>query len=179
MVLGEGWCLLFYFPKNGPVAQGAQRNYLQQGLGKSIVLARAEPYPEQDVPQRFIDQLKQVDYRGFIMVEIRRTLAGDAISIEANPRCWGPFQLTMDGGMGLFETFLTDHGHPVDLPSRGPNGSNYCWTGGISQAIRSGKGLDTHVNKAKVASQFTRAIWNDVYARRDSWSCFWADLKRK
>lgn len=107
-VLGENWYLLYYFSADGTYVKGAQRNFLQQGMGKSVVLARAMDYPEPEVEQAFAKRLSADGYRGFIMVELRRTSSGKAVTIEANPRCWGPFQLTRDADMGLFE--IIHHG---------------------------------------------------------------------
>lgn len=173
---GQSWYFLFYFSADGSVVSGAQRNYLQQGLGKSIVLAKAEQYPEENVPQLLIDRLRQDGYRGFIMMEVRRRSNGEAISIEANPRCWGPFQLTCDTGMGLFEAFVRDHGAQLSEsrpPLRSPT---YAWLGGCIQALRSGKGLDFHAKRPFVLRQLAKAAFNDVYARSGSWSCFINDL---
>ena len=174
-VEGESWYLLYHVDARGQVAHGAQRNFLQQGKGKSIVVARAMPYPEPEVCERFASRLVADGYRGFIMVEIRRTSEGEPVAIEANPRCWGPFQLTIDARMGLFEAFLRDHGH--DVPDTGSaRRSFYCWTGGIVQAIRSGKGLDRHGSALVLPGILLKALVSDVYVRRDAWSCFSTDL---
>jgi len=178
-VEGESWYLLFYLSKDGKVTQGAQRNYLQQGMGKSILLARAKDYPDVQVRERFAKRLQADGYRGFIMVEVRRTGEGTAISIEANPRCWGPLQLTLDADMGLVEAFLSDHGHPVQPLTRSIQGRSYCWTGGMVQAMRSGKGLDRHGSRSEVIGRLLGAFSSDVYARRDSWSCLFADLHKR
>lgn len=176
-VHGESWYLLYYFASNGTWTMGAQRNYLQQGQGKSIVVARSLPYPEPSVSQRFAEALQSDGYRGFIMVELKRTEQGEAVSIEANPRCWGPFQLTLDARMGLLEAFLRDHGHDVPAPAA-PRSVQYGWAGGIVQALRSGKGLDRHASFGSTLGGTGRALLNDVYARGGSWSCFLSDLCR-
>lgn len=175
-VTGESWYLLYYIAKDGTVSQGAQRNFLQQGKGKSIVLAHAQRYPDQRVADLFADRFRSDGYRGFIMVEVRRTGAGRAVTIEANPRCWGPLQLTLDSNMGLVEAFLTDHGHA--LPDPGPVrwGRQYCWSGGVIQAWRSGIGLDAHARMFSVWPKLMSALRTDVFARNDAWSCFRADL---
>lgn len=175
-VTGESWYLLYYIAADGTITQGAQRNLLQQGKGKSIVLARAQSYPDQPVADLFAERFRLDGYRGFIMVEVRRTGEGRAVTIEANPRCWGPLQLTLDANMGLVEAFLADHGHT--MPSRGPVqwGRHYCWSGGVVQAWRRGSGLDAHDNLWRVWPSLVWALGSDVFARRDAWSCFRADL---
>ncbi len=176
-VLGESWYLLYYFGANGVVASGAQRNILQQGLGKSIVVAQARPYPEPGTIGRVEKILIKAGYTGFIMLEIRRKSDGRVVAIEANPRCWGPYQLTLDANMGLMETFLEDHGS--QSIALGPfRKASYCWSGGIIQAIRSGKGLDPHVPVLRVLGATMRGLLSDVYARKGSWSCFLSDLWR-
>jgi hypothetical protein len=177
-VVGESWYLLYYFAADGHCVQGAQRNLLQQGEGKSIVVARAGAYPVSAVPRRFAEALRQDGYRGFIMLELRRTPAGETVSIEANPRCWGPFQLTMDAHMGLIEAFLRDHGHAAPSPLA-PRVAQYAWSGGILQALRRGMGLDRYVGLMPTVVATARALANDVYARNDSWSCFLSDLCRR
>lgn len=174
-VEGESWYLLYHIDARGGVTHGAQRNFLQQGKGKSIVVAQAMPYPEHEVVERFAARLTADGYRGFIMVEVRRTPEGDPVAIEANPRCWGPFQLTIDAKMGLFEAFLRDHGYDVPVPGTAGR-SFYCWTGGIIQAVRSGKGLDLYTSSFALPAILPRAFASDVYARPDAWSCFSADL---
>lgn len=177
-VTGESWYLLYYFSADGSFVKGAQRNYLQQGKGKSIVLAKALDYPEPEIEHAFAEQLSVDGYRGFIMVELRRTVSGRAVTIEANPRCWGPFQLTQDAGMGLFEAFLKDHGAIPMQGRRGKKAVTYAWFGGCVQALRSRKGLDRHANPIALAALLGRSITNDVYARQGSWSCFMADICR-
>lgn len=174
-VEGESWYLLYHIDALGRVTHGAQRNFLQQGKGKSIVVARALPYPEQEVCERFASRLVADGYRGFIMVELKRTSEGEPVAIEANPRCWGPFQLTVDAGMGLLEAFLRDHGHDVSAPEAVKR-SFYCWTGGLVQAMRSGRGVDRHASLFVLPGILLRALASDVYARPDAWSCFSADL---
>ena len=174
---GESWYLLYYFKSDGSFTMGAQRNYLQQGKGKSILVASSEQYPDSEVPLRFSNALTRDGYRGFIMIELKRTAQGESVAIEANPRCWGPFQLTLDAGMGLFEAYLEDHGIRPRSSAKGRS-AFYCWTGGSVQALRSGKGLDLHASWLLTFLTATRALFSDVYARRGSWSCFVSDLCR-
>jgi hypothetical protein len=175
-VTGESWYLLYYIAADGTITQGAQRNLLQQGKGKSIVLARAQRYPDQRIVDLFANRFRSDGYRGFIMVEIRRTVEGRAVTIEANPRCWGPLQLTLDANMGLVEAFLSDYGHA--MPATGPIrwGRHYCWSGGVVQAWRSGLGLDGHDRMMRVWPSLAKALSTDVFARGDAWSCFRTDL---
>lgn len=177
-VQGESWYLLLHFGENGEVVHGAQRNVLQQGMGKSIVLARSMAYPEAEVANLFIRALQTDGYRGFIMVELRREADGRAITIEANPRCWGPFQLTLDARMGLLEAFLRDHGYNVGSP-KAEHQATYGWLGGIVQALRKGLGLDGHAPTGKVLRILFTAMANDIFARRGSYRCFVVDLWRR
>ncbi|MGB3868922.1 MAG: hypothetical protein WA937_05595 [Flavobacteriales bacterium] len=178
-VHGESWYLLYYFSADGSVISGAQRNYLQQGKGKSIVLARAEDYPEESVPYLFKERLRRDGYRGFIMIELRRSASGMATAIEANPRCWGPFQLTIDARMGLLEAFLKDHGTNAVTASTGKRRATYSWLGGCLQAMRTGRSLDRHTDRSTLLGMIPSALANDVYARRGTWRCFLSDLWRR
>lgn len=178
-VEGESWYLLYYIDREGRVVEGAQQNLLQQGMGKSVLIAHAKPYPEPDVPLRFGEKLRSDGYRGFIMVEVRRTPERSAIAIEANPRCWGPFQLTIDAGMGLFEAFLRDHGHDAPLPDGAFQHARYCWLGGMVQAMRSHMGMARHAGVVSVIGHTLRAVGSDVYARGDSWPCFRTDICKR
>lgn len=176
-VRGESWYLLFHVGANGVVTHGAQRNFLQQGKGKSIVLAQSMRYPEQNVVSRFIHALQRDGYRGFIMVELRRDAEGHVVAIEANPRCWGPFQLTIDAHMGLLEAFLCDRGYEVEVPSNRRT-ITYAWLGGVCKALRNGTGLDCHASGSTVFGAALPAVGNDVFARCDAYRSFLFDLCR-
>ena len=174
-ITGESWYLLYYFASNGTYQSGTQRNYLQQGRGKSIVLARTQPFPWPEVARKIASRLQSDGYRGFIMIELRAN-GSDISVIEANPRCWGPLQLTLDADMGLFEAFLRDYGHDVALPAAATRSVSYLWLGGIGQALRKKMGLNKHVSWMRLAGALASAMNNDIYIRPDSRNCFRQDF---
>ncbi len=173
-VIGESWYLLYYVGRNGAFVTGVQRNILQQGRGKSIVLASSSKAFDPTVVAKYGNALASTGYAGWLMVEIKRTSEDRFVAIEANPRCWGPLQLTLDAGMGLFEAFLNDHGYELPLPE--PTSRKYLWSGGVVQALRSGKGLARHASRHEVLMALLAALPNDVYMRKDSISCLMDDL---
>ena len=175
-VSGESWYLLYYFDHEGRFWSGSQRNLLQQGHGKSVLLARAQPYPDNRIVAALAERFRLDGYRGFVMVEIRRT-DGDSVAIEANPRCWGPLQLTLDAKMGIFEAFLNDYGFDVEIPTLPRQGVEYLWTAGILQALRKRIGLASHAPWRSVAGALSRVL-ADVYARPDSWACYGREFSR-
>jgi hypothetical protein len=172
-VTGESWYLLYYFDQQGRAWIGSQRNLLQQGQGKSVLLARAQRYPDSGVAERLAGRLRADGYRGFLMVEVRLSEHGSVI-LEANPRCWGPLQLTLDARMGLIEGFLADWGFNLrgapEVAAR--DGVFYIWLGGIAGALRHGLGLTLHAPWTSVAANLMTAAAGDVYARNDSWACY-------
>jgi len=172
---GQSWYLLYYMGRSGRWQAGAQRNLLQQGQGKSIVLARMEIYPDSGLVERIAVRLRSDGYRGFIMVELRRN-DREVVVIEANPRCWGPFQLALDANTGLLEAFLNDYGYAVPMPESTAEGMHYLWTGGILKALRGGIGIAAHARWTTVAGALVGASTRDVYARPDSRMCYRKDL---
>ena len=174
-ITGDNWYLLYYFSSNGTYRAGTQRNYLQQGRGKSIVLGRTEPFPQPDVADKIAKRLQSDRYRGFIIIELRVN-GHDVSVIEANPRCWGPLQLTVDANMGLLEAFFRDYGHAVELPVPAKRPVSYLWLGGIGQASRKKIGLSKHVSWMRLIGALARAAKSDIYKRPDSRRCFKPDF---
>jgi hypothetical protein len=168
-VRGESWYILYYIDGCGGLRSGAQRNLLQQGQGKSVVLARTEKYPDVGLVHHLALRLRVDRYRGFIMVEVRRDHT-NAVMIEAIPRCWGPFQLTLDAKMGLFEAFLNDYGYDIDLIAPTEDGVLYLWKEGLWRALRDGMGVALHAPLTSIASALSIGWTSDIYARHDSYA---------
>jgi len=159
----------------------SQRNLLQQGGGKSIVLAVPSSFHETPLAQRVVEVLSLECFRGLIMIEIR-AWRNQMVFIEANPRIWGPSQLLLDNNTGLLETFIRRtlgmHVEPPaeTLPSKPVP---YCWSGGLVGAVRSGLGVKWHAAGPRaVLPVLARAFRHDVYLRHDSWKLFFAELFR-
>jgi len=177
-VHGQSYYLLFYFNRAGNVTAFSQQNILQQGAGKSIIFAKAVQLHHHDLTRRFITALETERYQGFIMVELRHSPEGKYYVIEANPRCWGPLQLTRDSGAGLLEEFFRDYGYFPPAPRR--RSDWYLWSGGAALANRQGLGITWHTNERwREVFNIVRALFvADVYLRRDSWKLWCRETLR-
>lgn len=160
-VEGESYYLLYYFDKKGRVVKYSQRNLLQQPGGKSIIAAVSSTIHEESISQQYEKLFLELGYYGLVMVEVRKR-DGIFYMIEANPRFWGPSQLFVDAGVGLFGHFLKDCGIVLDFNEE-IKGAFYYWGGGRSSTevwLCGGKELFT-----KNMLLFVNA---DVYNREDS-----------
>ena len=100
------WCA--YRSSDGTTETYFQQNILQQPNGGSITFARiltpkkidAATAKAGDALESFV---REIDYRGPIMAEIRR-----GVVTELNPRFWGPLQLDATSGGRLLKAFFRD-----------------------------------------------------------------------
>lgn len=172
--------LLYYVSKTGDAVSFSQRNLLQQGGGKSMVLCEPARLHEGQLSSTIVRMLTGAGFFGLVMVEVRRHRDGHVV-LEANPRLWGPSQLHVDNHTGIFDAFLADHlGLPrQESPPPAPARSvPYMWTGGLVDARRRRSGLMWHVRGgAKRALALARALFRDVYLRRDTIRYYLAEMK--
>lgn len=143
-VRGSSHYLLYYFPEHGKAYRFSQHNLLQQDGGKSIVAAVPDTIHALPIADRYEELFHSLGFRGFVMVELRKTVDNRWVMIEANPRFWGPSQLFLNAGCDFFAAFLSDwspefFSRPAGLPplpeiyegpTSPPQGA-YFWRGGI------------------------------------------------
>lgn len=165
-VQGQSVYLCAYLARDGRQTQTWQANLMQQGSGKSIVLARTIPNPGFET-QALFERLRSIGYHGPLMVEFIRDGAGLLAYIETNPRFWGPLQLSLDACPALLELFAQDHGDlPAPLSPELPGAHLYAWWHGAQAP-----GAVLHPAGRALAGQadlpaLLRA--HDVYAREDT-----------
>lgn len=179
-VEGESLYLLYYFAADGRVAAISQKNLMQQSQGKSIIAAEISDIHEQPISDRFVELFKSLNFRGFVMVEIKRSADRDYM-IEANPRLWGPSQLLMDSGSGLFELFLEDYGYGDQIHSIGrlPKSSDkYFWFGGCVHRLEKDVDLAFHGwSKTQLIDSLSSWLQSDVYLRADTLKMFYKEVQ--
>ena len=125
---GESIYLLFYIGKDHEIKY-SQKNILQQPNGKSMIYCRPIKFDD-CVYRTFIKLFRFINYTGLVMVEVKKH-KDDFIMIEANPRLWGPIQLTIDNNVPIIETFIKDCGFPIFIDGKDIVWTNnYYWNGG-------------------------------------------------
>lgn len=131
---GSSYYLLFYFYEDGrPPLRYSQKNFAQQAEGGSILAAKSACLHESPDCDAYVELLNSLSFRGLVMIELRGE-PGAFFMIEANPRMWGPSQLFVDAGVGLFDAMLEDYGVIDRAPIRAADESNvaYFWDDGTS-----------------------------------------------
>jgi len=167
---GPSYYLLFYFSCDGRVTSSSQKNLIQQPGGGSIVAATTSQLHQTDVAARYTKLFQKVGSRGFVMVELREK-NGLYYMIEANPRMWGPLQLTVDAGTGILEAFAEDYGWKhLPAPKEARNlSAMYFWHGGLESIGRSGRECDfMDFSRDEFECDLPRWLESDVWARPDS-----------
>ncbi len=156
---GRSLYLLYYYNHNGRIYKFSQENYAQQPEGKSIVAAISSGIHNSDISSKFEKLFQDMNYHGFIMVEIR--LKGkEPYMIEANPRFWGPSQLFVDAGRNFFEVFLYDYGL-IDKPpifDENKKDIKYFWFGCFIETFRK-----------NLCPVFYNDKWQEILFRLDAW----------
>ncbi|MCU9814803.1 DUF1698 domain-containing protein [Paraclostridium sp. AKS73] len=147
----------------------SQKNILQQDLGKSIIAAEVSGIHKEKINGDFIDLFKDVEYKGLIMVEIKK-YKNEYYMIEANPRLWGPSQLFVDANIPIFENFLIDVGFNIDLKKQPIDYEvKYFWYGGVKQIERENRSLVYHckidLNDTQTMNSYMKY---DIYKRYDT-----------
>ena len=133
-VKGRSIYLLVYLAKDGSEILFSQENLMQQGGGKSIILARHSDFHTTKPARHYIDMLRAVGFSGLIMIELRYDEPNNRyVMIEANPRLWGPMQFVVDNTVDLFGRMLVDYDFTFSVSDKKPHpASHYFWSGGIS-----------------------------------------------
>jgi predicted ATP-grasp superfamily ATP-dependent carboligase len=176
-VQGDSYYLLYYCSKAGDIVSYSQRNLIQQHEGGSIVAAVPDRLHQEEMGSEYRKLLKRMGFTGFVMIELRKR-ADQYFMIEANPRLWGPIQLTLDASVGLFEAYFRDHGYDVCRP-RTSKASDvaYFWMGGLLSTSRAGYSCLFHsFSPSELCRSFDRWLESDVWKRPDSISIFLSEL---
>jgi hypothetical protein len=163
-ITGQSHYLCAYLARNGEFASFWQCNLMQQGGGKSIVLARPCANPGLN-EQALFEGLHAKGYHGAFMLEVIAS-QGRLYYIEVNPRFWGPLQLAVDVCPDLLSLFARDQGFPTPcLPAQRPENAWYAWAYGAHQP-----GLVVHpAAQALTLAERERLLSaHDVYARDDT-----------
>lgn len=176
-VSGDSYYLFYCFSRNGDVVSFSQQNLLQQGNGKSMVLAVPSSIHNEEIAQKYSSLLKNLGYLGVIMIEIKRSRTHDYM-IEANPRFWGPLQLIEDCQVPIIDEWVrTWTGTDVadnDWPDKMLSGT-YLWLGGLV-SVWNDRSIMYHTDPA-IVQQLNGYLECDVYARPDSYSYFLKELR--
>lgn len=111
----------------------SQRNLIQQGCGKSIILATHDNYHLTDDARLYLDMLESEGFSGLIMIEVRVCADGGSVMIEANPRFWGPFQFVVDNCEDILIGFCKFSGFSLNekIKKHHRETQYYYWSGGI------------------------------------------------
>ncbi|AKJ38887.1 hypothetical protein [Methanosarcina barkeri] len=103
---GQSYYLCGVLAKNGEFCCYWQENLLQQGNGKSMVLARSCKNPGLN-ENLFFNAIHSSGYYGIMMTEfIKRK--DELYYIETNPRFWGPFQLAIDHCSRIMDFYMKE-----------------------------------------------------------------------
>lgn len=161
-ISGESIYLLCYFYKDGTVDTFSQRNLMQQTGGKSIIAAEYSNFWTTEEAEKYILMLKKLNYRGLIMIEIRKEKF--YYMIEANPRIWGPSQFLVDSEANLLESMLYDIGaieKKPDVRGRHRSDAKYFWKDGIEEKFV------LHCDEQEIKEKWSELEKYDIFARSD------------
>lgn len=176
-VNGESYYLLYSIDKSGTVVSFSQKNFIQQGNGKSIVLAVSAEIHNESIGEKYKRFFLELGFHGVVMVEIKRTKENDYM-IEANPRFWGPLQLTMDCNVPIVELWLQMCGCELQEESKASPPyvyGEYLWLSGLLKSIKNNDVM-YHVNP-EVIQHLPDYLLSDVYLRKDSLNYFYDEIK--
>lgn len=173
---GESYYLLYYIHRNGTIYKFSQKNLVQQSDGKSIIAATSAFEHLTNDSSQYENLLKELNFYGLIMIEIRKDKFNNNFMIEANPRLWGPSQLFVDANYNFFYAFLNDfYCGQIELPSY-THCSNikYFWFGGIIESYRQNKNLTfySNYNEVELLTHLNEWLEYDIYKRKDTYKIF-------
>ena len=136
-IKGESYYILAYIDKNKDKSiVFSQKNLMQQACGGSILLATLSNFHKNNISNRYISMLYENNYRGLIMVEVRKERSsGKCYMIEANPRLWGPLQFIIDNKVSMINAMFRDLGFkiPASKDIISTKKKFYFWSGGITK----------------------------------------------
>lgn len=163
-IKGQSHYLCAYLARDGEFASFWQLNLMQQGGGKSIVLAKPCGNPGLDEVGLF-SGLHKKGYHGAFMLELIAS-QGRLYYIEVNPRFWGPLQLALDVCPDILRLFARDQGCDTPaMPAQRPENAAYAWAYGAQQP-----GVVVHPAGLALDAQERERLLSahDVYARDDT-----------
>lgn len=178
-VQGDSFYLLFYCSRSGEIFSTSQQNFIQQHDGGSIIAAIQSELHQEQICFDYTNMLKNIRYRGFLMIELRKH-GSEYLMIEANPRLWGPIQLTIDSSAGLFEAYFRDHGYDEIVCQKAMvSGARYFWMGGLVASARVGRDCSYHAFSATALCQ-SLGSWlaSDIWKRSDSVGVFLSEINQ-
>lgn len=163
-ITGQSHYLCGYLARDGEFASFWQLNLMQQGGGKSIVLARPCRNPGLDEVKLF-KGLHASGYHGAFMLEVIES-QGRLYYIEVNPRFWGPLQLALDVCPDILRLFAREQGFDTPaIQAQQPENACYAWAYGAHQP----GGVVHPAGQAIGAQERERLLAvHDVYARDDT-----------
>lgn len=173
---GDSYYLLMHIDKEHNIRMFSQENLIQQDNGLSIVLARSSEIHREFDFSKFTNLLLKHRFTGLIMIELKK--CGDLFyMIEANPRLWGPLQLTIDANMGLLEAFVKDNGFDVSVEENEYIvGWHYYWSGGILQDLGNKRELKFYnITKEGFFNHLHAIQPHDIYLKEDTLKLYLAN----
>lgn len=170
MIGGASWYVLAHVDGDGEPRWATQRNAAQQPGGRSVVAAWSATAPTELGAEDVVDALVRSGHRGLVMVEVKADEGGPRL-IEANPRPWGPLQLTVDADTGLVDAWLDDLlGRPRRPEPTWRAGVPYLWLGGIAATRRDHGRLRWFAGgRREVRRRWPAFLRHDVHWRPDAW----------
>ena len=122
-----------------------------------------------DLAGEYANMLVQEGFTGLVMIELREN-NGRYYMIEANPRFWGPMQLTIDAGTDILSAFFAALGFPnVSCPPVA--NPCYFWSGGFDSNEMS-KFAWFDYSDEKLKENWSQLILSDIYNREDTQQLF-------
>lgn len=174
-IYGESYYLLYSFDKEGNSVAFSQQNYMQQGNGKSIVFAESSNIHNEEIGILYKNLFENLNYFGVVMVEIRKSNSAFYM-IEANPRFWGPLQLTYDCSVPIVEKWIQMLGFDLDIENNKPvKEGKYFWLAGLLNALKNNNVM-YHV-EGNCISSLEEYIPIDLFFREDSRKYFYHENK--
>jgi len=168
-VTGRSLYLLAHVDSHKPDLVFSQENLIQQPRGGSVVLARPAEFHLDPLASKYLDMLHSLGFHGMIMIEVRLDEStGRAPMIEANPRIWGPQQLSQDNGVDFFGALLSNYGFPTFPSSHQEKPSNplYFWSGGLQ--VEPDPPAYHNYSPDEFARDFPQLQANDLFLREDT-----------
>jgi hypothetical protein len=175
-ISGKSFYLLLYIYKEGRHAIFSQENLIQQHDGLSMIYCKSSDiHKKNEFWKPYIEMLIAEKFFGLIMVEVIER-EQQYYMIEANPRLWGPSQLTIDANMSLFDDFAVENKLISNLnPFNEPYKTNvpYFWSGGVVESLQKQKQLKLYGFKDEdFLNIYDQLIKQEVYLREDTFQIF-------
>lgn len=180
-ITGGSYYLLYYLSEHGKTHKFSQRNLLQQANGKSMLIAESADIHHEPIADRFVSMLREIGFYGLAMVELKLSNK-EYVTIELNPRFWGPSQLFIDAGSDIFHGFIQDQigysASEAETPPERPAGQvKYLWFNGIMFDLLSGKRPRWYIEPETSKPAFILSyFFHDIYFHRDTFWLFFYEL---